>query len=145
MGRRAGSDPGRASPPHPQNREALTPRLGSVGLHTTHDCWIGSYTHFGMWRQEVARAAGYKLKQRRDVPFPIIVLPWDMFTEENRMGDWSKGPAVEDPLMYLLVHSDTEGVIHPEEGRHLAARLEQLLPDLTVAGANESAARYERM
>ena len=98
-----------------------------------------------MWRQEVARAAGYKLKQRGDVPFPIIVLPWDMFTEENRMGDWSKGPAVEDPLMYLLVHSDTEGVIHPEEGRHLAARLEQLLPDLTVAGANESAARYERM
>jgi hypothetical protein len=116
-----------------------------VGLDTTHNCWQGSYTSFGIWRQEVARAAGYTLKHRRDVPWTTLDIPWDMFTHENEMGDWSKGPAVEDPLLYLLVHSDVEGVIHPEEGRHVAARLEQVLPALTVAGANQTAARYERL
>jgi hypothetical protein len=116
-----------------------------VGLDTTHDCWVGSYTHFGMWRQELARAAGYTLKQQADVPWPTIELPQDLFTKESYMGDWGNGPAVEDPLLYLLVHSDGEGVIHPEQGRHLAARLEQLLPALTVDGANESAARYEQL
>lgn len=113
-----------------------------MGLDTTHDCWVGSYTHFGMWRQEVARAAGYTLKQRPDVPWATIDLP-NFFTRENSMGDWSNGPPVEDPLLYLLVHSDVEGVIHPEQGRHLAARLEQLLPALTVDGANKS--RYEQL
>ena len=111
----------------------------------THDCWVGSYTHFGMWRQEVARAAGYTLKKSADVPWPTIDLPRDLFSRENCVGDWTNGPAVEDPLLYLLVHSDAEGVIHPEQGRHLAARLEQLLPALTIDGANKSAAVYEEL
>jgi hypothetical protein len=115
-----------------------------VGLDTTHDCWVGSYTHFGMWRQEVARAAGYALKQRADAPWPIIDLPDDLFTQETFVGDWTSSPAVEDPLIYLLVHSDGEGVIHPEQGRRLAARLEQLIPALSVEGANATAARYEQ-
>lgn len=116
-----------------------------MGLDTTHGCWVGSYTHFGMWRQEVARAAGYTLKESADVPWPTIDLPRDLFSQENCVGDWTNGPSVEDPLLYLLVHSDAEGVIHPEQGRHLAARLEQLLPALTIDGANKSAARYEEL
>jgi hypothetical protein len=67
-----------------------------------------------------------------------------MFTEDNYVGDWSKGPVVEDPLLYLLVHSDNGGVIHPEEGRHLAARLEEIVPDLTVVGGPDLAERMER-
>ena len=115
-----------------------------MGLDTSHDCWVGSYTHFGMWRQEVARAAGYTLVRNADVPWPTIEIPWEMFSRENSLGDWAAGPAVEDPLIYLFVHSDAEGVIHPEQGRHLAARLEQLLPELTTDAANESASRFEK-
>jgi hypothetical protein len=67
-----------------------------------------------------------------------------MFMQENYKGDWANGPAVEDPLLYLIVHSDLDGVIHPEEGRHLAARLEQILPALTIEGAPDLAARLEQ-
>ena len=60
------------------------------------------------------------------------------------MGDWSNGPVVEDPLIYLLVHWDIEGVIHPEQGRHLAERMDQILPALTVEGGPDLAARMEQ-
>jgi hypothetical protein len=98
---------------------------------------------FGEWRQLVARAAGYTIKEQSDVPWTGVDLPWDMFMQENFKGDWANGPAVEDPLLYLIVHSDSEGVIHPNEGRHLAARLEQILPTLTIEGAPDLAARLE--
>ncbi len=115
-----------------------------MGLDTSHNCWHGSYTVFGAWRQQVALAGGYTLKERSDVPWPSVDLPWDMFKQENYKGDWADGPAVEDPLLYLIVHSDADGVIHPEEGRHLAARLEQILPALTKQGAPDLAARLEQ-
>lgn len=115
-----------------------------MGLETTHDCWRGSATNFGWWRLHVARAAGYAIKEHSTVPFFTVDLPRDLHTEETSMGDWSKGPPVEDPLIYLLVHSDCEGVIHAEEGRHLAARMEQLVPALTVEGAPDFAARMEQ-
>jgi hypothetical protein len=113
-------------------------------LDTSHDCWVGSYTNFNWWRLHLAHVAGYAIKEHADVPFFTIDLPWQMFTEDNSIGDWSKGPVVEDPLLYLLVHSDTGGVIHPEEGRHLAARLEEMVPDLTVVGGPDLAERMER-
>jgi hypothetical protein len=115
-----------------------------VGLETTHDCWHGSYMAFGEWRQLVARVAGYTMKDHSDVPWTTVDLPWEMFTQQNHMGEWTNGPAVEDPLLYLIVHSDCEGVIHPKEGRHLAARLEQILPTLTIEGAPDFPARLEQ-
>lgn len=94
-----------------------------MGLDTSHDCWHGAYSAFSRWRYELARVAGYKAdEQQRDYE-----LPWDMFEDKNYQGEWDSPPG-DDPLLYLLVHSDCDGVIHPEHGIHIAARLEQLLP-----------------
>lgn len=93
-----------------------------MGLDTSHDCWHGSYGSFSRWRNELARVAGYSFDERGD-----YVLPWDMFELKNYQGEWDSPPG-DDPLLYLLVHSDCDGVIHPEQGIHIAARLEQLLP-----------------
>jgi hypothetical protein len=113
-------------------------------LDTTHDCWTGSYSFFTIWRTEIARAAGYTLTERSEAPWPRIEFPGLQFKPENFKGDWADGPVVEDPLVYLLVHSDIDGVIHPSEGRHLAARLEQILPALSIEGPHRQAERYER-
>jgi hypothetical protein len=50
-----------------------------------------------------------------------------MFEHKNYLGEWDTVPG-DDPLLYLLVHSDCDGVIHPEQGVHIARRLMQLLP-----------------
>ena len=115
-----------------------------MGLDTTHDCWRGSATNFTWWRLYLAHAAGYAIEEHKDLPFFSIDLSPQIFTEENFLGDWSEGPSVEDPLVYLFVHSDCDGVIHPEEGRHLAVRLEQILASLTVVGGPDLAARMEQ-
>lgn len=52
-----------------------------------------------------------------------------MFEDKNYQGEWDSPPG-DDPLLYLLAHSDCDGVIHPAQGIHIAARLEQLLPRL---------------
>ena len=97
-----------------------------MGLDTSHECWHGGYIGFGVWRTELARAAGYKIHEKR-IGEPDYELPWDMFEAKNYQGDWDSPPG-DDPLLFLLAHSDCDGVIHPEQGIHIAARLEQLLP-----------------
>lgn len=92
-----------------------------MGLDTSHDCWHGSYGGFMQWRSTIALAAGYEVASGR------YQLPWDMFEDKNYQGEWDTVPG-DDPLLYLLVHSDCDGVIHPAQGAHIAARLEQLLP-----------------
>jgi hypothetical protein len=99
-----------------------------MGLDTSHDCWHGPYGGFARWRNTLALAAGYKLATD-DEGRTMADLPWDMFEDKNYQGEWDTVPG-DDPLLYLLAHSDCDGVIHPEHGAHLAARLEQLLPRL---------------
>jgi hypothetical protein len=98
-----------------------------VGLDTSHGCWNGPYTGFQRWRQELARAAGYEVVNERGPGEAYYELPWEMFEEKNFQGEWDSIPG-DDPLMFLLVHSDCDGVIHPQHGVHLADRMEQLLP-----------------
>jgi hypothetical protein len=100
-----------------------------VGLDTSHGCWNGPYTGFQRWRQELARAAGYKVNRQPNVlrGEAYYELPWDEFEEKNYLGEWDSIPG-DDPLMFLLVHSDCDGVVHPQHGVHLADRMEQLLP-----------------
>ncbi len=93
-----------------------------MGLDITYNCWHGAYSAFARWRQEIARAAGYKIDDRGGYN-----LPWELFEAKNYFGEWDTVPG-DDPLVYLLAHSDCDGVIHPEQGIHIAARLEQLLP-----------------
>lgn len=105
-----------------------------VGLWVSHDCWDGSYSAFLRWRHTLAEAAGYKIREPTDeeraagVYSKTVDLPWDEFRPEHYQGDWNGFVPGDDPLLYLLVHSDCDGVIHPEQGAHIAARLEQLLP-----------------
>lgn len=105
-----------------------------MGLDTSHNCWHGAYGAFQRWRKELARAAGYRIVEPTRLGQPYYELPWEQFEDKNYLGEWDSIPG-DDPLMFLLIHSDCDGVIHPEHGVHLADRLEQLLPLL-----NESAA-----
>lgn len=103
-----------------------------MGLDTSHNCWHGAYGSFSRWRAELARVAGYPVVAHPGLGESAYELPWDMFEPENYQGEWDSPPG-DDPLLYLLVHSDCDGVIHPEQGVHIAARLEQLLPLLDDA------------
>jgi hypothetical protein len=97
-----------------------------MGLDTSHDCWHGAYSAFARWRNELAVAAGYPM----DADDRYYELPWDEFKDENYQGDWNGKVPGDDPLLYLLVHSDCDGVIHPEQGKDIAVRLRELLPKL---------------
>jgi hypothetical protein len=104
-----------------------------MGLWVSHDCWDGAYSAFLRWRHTLAGAAGYKIREptteERDAGMysPTVDLHWEVFEPENYQGEWDFVPG-DDPLLYLIVHSDCDGVIHPEQGIHIARRLEQLLP-----------------
>jgi hypothetical protein len=99
-----------------------------MGLDTTHDCWHGAYGAFNRWRDHVAEAAGYAVVDRG------VQIDWDDYVSANYAGEWNRIPA--DPLIFLIVHSDCDGVIHPAQAGPLADRLEELLPKV-----NESDAR----
>jgi hypothetical protein len=110
-----------------------------MGLDTSHGCWHGSYGGFAGWRREIARVAGYKIAE---VDGRLqYELPWDMFEDKNYQGEWDSPPG-DDPLVFLLAHSDCDGVIHPQHGIHIAARLEQLTPLLDDDWDRERAERF---
>lgn len=113
-----------------------------MGLDTSHNCWHGAYGAFQRWRQELARAAGYEVVEPSGIGQPYYELPWEQFEDKNFLGEWDGIPG-DDPLMFLLVHSDCDGVIRPEHGVHLADRLEQLLPllDEAVSGGHITSMR----
>jgi hypothetical protein len=120
-----------------------------MGLWASHGCWdAGAYSAFTRWRNEVARAAGYKIKDPTDddkaagTYAPYIDIHWEAFEPKNYQGEWDSPPG-DDPLLFLIVHSDCDGVIHPEQGIHIAARLEQLLPllDESKAGGHIASMR----
>ena len=99
-----------------------------MGLDTTHDCWHGPYSAFSRWRNGVARAAGIQL--RDDGGFTVPDIPWDKITEANVFGEWEEPP--NDPLWYLLAHSDCEGVIKAAHCGPLADRLQGIVDNLSA-------------
>lgn len=105
-----------------------------MGLDCSHDCWSGAYSRFGRWRDELARAAGYRFREptaneKRDylALYPAPDLNWEQIPPERFQGEWG-GDVPDDALLYLIVHSDCDGVLHPAQAGPLADRLEQLLP-----------------
>lgn len=104
-----------------------------MGLDTTHNCFHGPYGAFNRWRDAVARAAGYQFKRFDGEYRDAVDLDWDVFDLKNYQGEWDIVPG-DDPLLYLIVHSDCDGVMHPEQGRHLVARLRQLAPKVDPEG-----------
>lgn len=100
-----------------------------MGLHTTHDCWHGSYSAFAEWRNCIAELAGYRLKQVDICDGTVtcnVDIDWEHITDANVLGQWEFTPV--DPLLVLLVHSDCEGFIYSEQTTPLADALEALLP-----------------
>jgi hypothetical protein len=70
-----------------------------------------------------------------DVRTEVIDADWDNINDENIRGEWGeKRPMLRDkthdPLLFLICHSDCDGLLHPYHGRLIADRLEELLPKL---------------
>lgn len=99
-------------------------RAEPVGLDTTHDCWHGSYIAFSHWREKLAELAGYSIIN--EGPQTMVDLDWESLPADRYQGLWPETPV--DPLLVLIVHSDCDGSIYPEQAGPLADRLEQLLP-----------------
>jgi|SRR5688572_2277704 len=95
-----------------------------MGLDTTHDAFHGAYSSFNHFRMEICVAAGIEMvpdPERGDRPHPIW---WtDMDPSTDYMGNWTAEP--DDPLRYLIEHSDCDGALRCE---HLPALVERLRP-----------------
>jgi hypothetical protein len=96
-----------------------------MGLDTSHDCWSGSYSAFGRWRCEIAKAAGRPTAEGHLGERHVIE---GDYPSRCYYGWWDENP--EDILDVLLVHSDCEGYIFPHHLTPLADRLEGLLDKL---------------
>lgn len=105
-----------------------------MGLDTSHDAWHGAYGAFSRWRHDIAVAAGiiqkdeslYYVEDGKDAP-KGSPLDWDALNAmTDHGGNWSEEP--EDPIWYLLNHSDCDGVILHKHTLPLALRLKGLIP-----------------
>lgn len=104
-----------------------------MGLDTSHDAWHGAYGAFSRFRNEVAQVAGYDVLP---VTYPdgsqyaTVLIDWGHLPRRCYQGDWA-GQDPEDPLLYLVAHSDCDGHLKPEACGRLADRLEELLPEIS--------------
>ena len=95
-----------------------------MGLDTTHGCWEGGYIGFNVWRNILTELAGYwvvwspafddenqdaTMDSRLYDHYPLVFIDWGHITDENLMGEWERMPS--DPLIVLIAHHDTDGVI----------------------------------
>lgn len=97
-----------------------------MGLDTTHDAWHASYTSFFTWRCNIWKAAGLPVirdtQNERDIPSCWA----DSEAITDYYGNWTAEP--DEPLEYVVNHSDCDGLIAPEHLALLIPRLEGLLP-----------------
>ena len=99
-----------------------------MGLDVSHDCWYGAYGAFNRWRDKLAEVAGYqiaKVETEHGLREQVLI-DWGHATEAQLAGEWAETPA--DPLLILIVHYDSDGVIRLAQAGPLADRLEELLP-----------------
>ncbi len=107
-----------------------------MGLDVSHDCWHGAYSAFSRWRDLLTKAAELPMVPPRDaMDFrqEVVDVDWGSVNDDNIMGEWGeKRPTLtdgtHDPLLFLLCHSDCDGLLHPYHSQLIADRLEQLLP-----------------
>ena len=87
-----------------------------MGLDTTHNCWSGSHTSFGIWRSFIWKLAGYG----------------DLKTYLGFGGNISFNTRSYDPLTLLINHSDCEGILEWQQCNKIAERLESLIPLIMI-------------
>ena len=109
-----------------------------MGIFISEDCWWGSYGSFDRWRMHIAKEAGYgTIKIELDTHTDI---DWDKWGKRNLLlGEWDKTSIEEvpDTLYFLIVHSDCEGHIHPEQAAPLADRLEEIINEFYPKNYND--------
>ncbi len=115
-----------------------------MGLDTTHDAWSGAYSAFHRWRSEVARLKG----------LPPLELMQGFYEANNVTGDPLYAMTLgledeislscrrrlqeqlpisweclkDDPIHYLLFHSDCDGKIEWWFCKDIAESLEAVIP-----------------
>lgn len=121
-----------------------------MGLDVSHDCWSGPYSTFTRFRAKLAEAGGYDViwppALARDMDhrlkYPLILLDWGHVTEEQLNGEWGATP--RDPLLVLLVHRDTDGIIQPQQCHPLAHRISEVMPNLPDEELSGRMGTYKR-
>ena len=108
----------------------------TAGLSISHGTWDGPHALFAGWRSRIAQVADYhdEIYEFERVRLDCGTLdasaaravPWFAFTAQHDFGEWDETP--NDPLIVLLTHSESSGVIHPEQAFPLAERLAGLIP-----------------
>lgn len=97
-----------------------------MGLDTTHNCWHGPYSIFGLFRKELAKLIGITLG------------------EMEGFGGTLSFDNVKDDLKILINHSDCDGNISPEDAFKLATRLTELLPSIKDKDVTSWAERFAK-
>ncbi len=98
-----------------------------MGLDTTHDAFHGAYSAFNRFRQAIAKAAGGSWPPHADpIEYPN---PEQWYWDESYSEETHRG------LFALMMHSDCEGEISPEDCVCVANDLETLLPALDEMGS----------
>jgi hypothetical protein len=125
-----------------------------MGLDLSHNCWHGAYSAFARWREKLAELVGIPLHlmegyyTKNDLILPDA-LDWIAPREGGPLCGSYYGPHLhrriteilkwlpiswsvlsDDPIIVLLNHSDSRGLIVYGQCVPLADRLEGLLPEL---------------
>ena len=107
-----------------------------MGLDTEPEAWSGAYSAFNRWRNQVAEAAGYTMTEM-DIGWTKVMVPliseedYARYTGDIVYGDWA-GVIPSDPLHYLFLHSDAEGMLTQGACAALGERLLEILPKFPV-------------
>jgi hypothetical protein len=89
-------------------------------------CFHDTYATFDALRLMWSQMAGYGITDYQAHGGPIVPnINFDLYTDQDSLGYWPRG-APDDPLIILLVHYETRGIIRWSHCALLADRLEQL-------------------
>jgi len=122
-----------------------------MGLDTTHGAWHGAYSAFNTWRTEIAKFAGYPplalmegyyhkddfalLEMAYPKGDEIVMYRFRTIKQELPIKWEALKPSA---LQILLLHSDCDGDISPENCKSIADALTELLEkipdDLCLGG-----------
>lgn len=107
--------------------------------------FYGTPTDFNLLRLSIGVGAGYKpvrmhikTEDGDEIGIKVPDIPYDGITLDNVYGEWETPP--DDPILYLLAHSDETGQINAEHTAPLADRLEAVKDAAVTYAENEYSA-----